>query len=568
MKRLMISTVSALMLAGLPLESFAQDYSLCKSLDPAHVSVDHRASISNFKPAEAYRLCRKFVEVDAAIPNFTPVRKNGETDQHRLENILIYYPWYQSRILRSYIEMYEATGEARFLEKMIADIDVLEADATIQGTYPDGGYGWPAKSKQDVGANNCSRTTNCVLVGGDPYIDDNGDGKPDYTRKVVHSGNLLYPIARLVELLEEDPELDSQLDPEFRGRSDRYLQLIINVINTHNAEFCAAGRTDCGTSGRVSATVKPIADVAYYFTDTQAKGFKSRNKGWNLPTNQQAVMGSVLAILWGLDDSDRDNPLGRGTNNYRDMTKGLARAFWRDIRYRPNDDGHGQFAVWHYWWGQSLNRSSKYEDISHAGLDIEFLVEMRRQGFNARNSSWPFPWGNETTRQGVETIAQNDDILRAFANTFTEAIYLGGNDKLANRVDGSLGQTTKNGIKEVVYGDLRSAFNFLDLAEWDNDVYSFSNASNPNPDSYIVVNNASLPNKVYSIVKCLYDENADTFPNDRLLHHGLARLTKWAVKTSDNDNADDRRIRCDATRTSDDFYTDYMTAYLDKLSGR
>jgi hypothetical protein len=562
-----------------PTMSAAKEHSHCDALNPIYTSIDTRQNISNIKSSEAFRFCKQFLKLESILPDYTPVRTKGQTEESRLDEIVSNYAWHESRVLRAYLEMYYATKDVHFLEKMIEDIDVIQNDSTLPATNGMG-YGWPVRSKGDAPYTETPPYTdiNGSSVDEDGFLVD-AKGKKYYVRDVVHSGLLLYPIARLVQILKEEPTLNSQLAVEYQGRVDSYLALIINVINTHNNRFCY-GSQQCGLvdtngdgifEGTVTNNVKPNIDEAFYYINGTDSQYKKSLRGWNLPTNQQVAMGSVFAILWGIEVLDSRNSLSILTNNYGNMAKGLRRAFMRKIETKVLPNSNKKYKQWGYWWGESAKHfSTKYEDNSHAFIDIEFLIELRRQGLNIRNFTWPFILNFDDNIVYAD-VKESDVILQQFANTFSDIMYQHSNKYVSGRVDGSFSEAIDwDDLNSLEKGGVRNMFGFLDLAEWDNDFVFISSEIKTYNNTPSAINNAAIPNKVYSIVKCAYDLNVNTeaIPADRILLHGLAKLIKWSVFLRDNDNDSDRKIRCNATKSNpDQFYTTYMKAYVNKLEG-
>ncbi len=296
--------------------------------------------------------------------------------------------WGESRMLRSYIEMYYVTEDTYYLDKMIvASDEVLSLMDIKQGVKDFSGksaYGW----------------SNTVYT-------NNGEAY----REVVHSGMILFPIVKFVDIIYSTPELKS--NSYYKGKADKYLVNIKKVVGAHENRWVSGP----------NSIVK--SDEGYYYW---ASSDPIGNAGYNLPHNQQLAMGSVLINLYKLG----------GGWDYKDRAKRMGRIFWRDL------DTQGNSYVWHYWWGDSLSLANKYEDVSHGSIDLEYFLEAYNKEFSIGNSNNLFP--------------TQEDMIK-LVNTFNNNLY-GGAYSSAERVDGS-GSTS----------DMRLIGGWIDLAQFDDGIY-------------------------------------------------------------------------------------------------
>lgn len=332
--------------------------------------------------------------------------------------------WAFGRLLRSYVVMYEATENTYYLDKLIENIDKLMATRDDVRGFKD--------------FTGTARACWSTIYGSQRYCE------------VSHNGFLSFPVMRFVEIVYDSPVLS--VDARYKTKADEYLARTKEVV----------AALDFRWRDISSSKTKIKTDEGYYFwggSDPVASG----NRGWNLPDNQQLAMASTLLVLYDIT----------GEMSYFDKARRMGRIFWRDL------SASGSAYLWHYWWGSSLSKSAKYEDMGHAAIDVEYALRAYKQGFNVVNSTTPFP-----------TVAD----MKRFATVFTNKLYVSPTN-FNDRV---------NGGNDSGDGEPRRVGEWLDLAEF-------------SPS-------------IYSLAKSAVDANS-TFKtsSDSLVVLAYARLTKWAV---------------------------------------
>lgn len=152
---------------------------------------------------------------------------------------------------------------------------------------------------------------------------------------IVHTGMILAGPAEFVRVVGSEAALRG----EFGAKAAEYSARIAESIGDADA----AWRTG------------PDPDEGWYF---------GAHPGKLLPLNQQNALGVVLLEMY------------RATGNpaYRDKVERLARFFHRRLRYP-----HSDYYDWAYWPGEHDDGRGS-EDISHAGINVQFAAECAADG--------------------------------------------------------------------------------------------------------------------------------------------------------------------------------------------
>jgi len=159
-------------------------------------------------------------------------------------------------------------------------------------------------------------------------------GSTNYSKGIryawaVHSGMIVAPMARFAAVVRTDPGLKVRWNPD----ADRLLQVAEEAVAVHDDEFREG----------------PRAEEGYIYCLYLKKP---------VPLNMQ----NALARAWlAIDDATR-------TPKHRERVTQLAR-FLKN-RLRPMEDGS---YVWAYW-PPLEGKSESFEDISHAAINIDFMV--------------------------------------------------------------------------------------------------------------------------------------------------------------------------------------------------
>jgi len=327
---------------------------------------------------DALKACNKYNKMEEEISD------NCKYNKDQL-------PWCASYVMRSYLEMYTATKDTYYLDKFVdlADnavslMDINNGDKDFEGNSV---AGWSQDSDT-----------------GQPY------------RHAVHSGMITYPMACFARIVRDEGLSD------YDSHATNYVTAIANVIEAHDRTY--GGNMYKAGPYEFSKWSISSNKGSYYWRS--ADPVSDTIRGWNVPTNQNLVMGSTLIVMYDLT----------GNLDYKDKAKRLGQAFYNDLDEVSCSDGNCIY-LWHYWWGDSLALSGKYEDVSHGRIDVEFALEAYNSGFN------------------VNSLFPTKDQIGHFARTFKSKLYISPTE-LADRVDG-----TVDGSKNPTPDD---AMGYIDLA--------------------------------------------------------------------------------------------------------
>lgn len=152
----------------------------------------------------------------------------------------------------------------------------------------------------------------------------------------VHTGMIAAPMARFASVIRSEPALTNRWSKD----ADRLLKIAEEAVAVHANEYREG----------------PQADEGYVYCPYLKK---------HLPFNMQ----NALARAWlAIDDATK-------TTRHRERTIRLAQ--FMKHRLRPMEDGS---YVWGYW--PPLEGSTdKFEDISHAAINVDFMVHCFEHDF-------------------------------------------------------------------------------------------------------------------------------------------------------------------------------------------
>ncbi|WP_431897084.1 hypothetical protein [Nonomuraea sp. bgisy101] len=181
----------------------------------------------------------------------------------------------------------------------------------------------------------------------------------------VHTGMITYPMASFVRLVHHSPSL--RRNPRYRAKAAEYLTAVREAAAVHEREWM---------------------DDGYFIWP---KHMPVPYDGTEQPTNQTLGLGLTYAEL----------AAATGERVYRDRTRRLAATFAGDLT-ADADDAY----VWPYWpafgkmyrgytqaddvseWTPSYGSppvgAQQREDLSHAGIDVEFAAVAHRWGLGFR----------------------------------------------------------------------------------------------------------------------------------------------------------------------------------------
>jgi hypothetical protein len=236
--------------------------------------------------------------------------------------------WWESYLLQSYLPMFEATRDTVWLDRFVAHADTLFA---VMRDVPDTGSYWPGYRDGFLG------------WGTTRY-----DPNREYQEYLVHDGQICLPVARFARLVLETPTLHHR----YLAQARRYVSTI-----EHNI-------------------------IAKWYVNWNARRGSGEDLhdfgGWlKLPFNQSLVFGELLLVLDDVSRSPfflRPNP-SVPAKFYSVAPESMALAFRRALL-----SGSNAAYVWHHY--ADTFPDPRWEDISHANLDLSFALEARRHGLS------------------------------------------------------------------------------------------------------------------------------------------------------------------------------------------
>ncbi len=218
--------------------------------------------------------------------------------------------WGESFVLRSYAEMYSATRNIDYLEKVIDHFDRMLK-------HRDDRYGKRDKFMNKV----------YPAWGSSKFTMDK------WRAWLVHQGMILYPVMMFVDFVKSD----SSLVREYGEKADFYLSQVQKTIDSYNDQWISEG------------------DWGYY---QYPEGIHNLSF---LPFNEQNAAGRVLILLTKVT----------GKSEYSDKAERLARDFKKSLIYI--EDKNAYKWIYSAPSPRELNPSGA-EDISHASINIDFAV--------------------------------------------------------------------------------------------------------------------------------------------------------------------------------------------------
>ncbi|MBN1393435.1 MAG: hypothetical protein JW959_00185 [Pirellulales bacterium] len=257
---------------------------------------------------------------------------------------------------------------------------------------------------------------------------------------LVHAGMITDPAARFVYLVNSTPELQST----YAAKASEYETAVRETIDAFDGEW------------------QPLGNEGYY---------KNPSEGMAVaPYNMQNAPGRTMLNLW----------LATGETKYRDKVERLANFMKNDLQLV------GDRYQWKYRSGQT-----KWEDLSHGGIDVDFAFECYQAGIVF----------DETDMQAfVETLKyiyqENEDLFTYYVDGS------GGTDhELSNRIGywGHLGffdedvrQLLADWYGQYVYNDPDSRWASADVQCALAAAYLVQTSPVPEPGAFVLLASAGI----------------------------------------------------------------------------
>ena len=225
--------------------------------------------------------------------------------------------WAQSYLLEAYLDMYEATGDKRYIEKFVS-----QANRVIKNTDVERGI-QDYKGRLRTGWSSTKYSKNK-----EPMI------------HITHSGMILYPLVKFCFLVRQNTKLS-----EYKN----FLETYINFVEKAVSEFDNQWRFDPETKGG-----------SYWFEGDEPL---STDLKAPMPFNGPLAMGRVLIMLYSLTKKDI----------YYNKVTALALYFKNNLI--ETNDG---YYIWGY--RPNLKKYPQIEDISHGAIDVDFAILAYKNG--------------------------------------------------------------------------------------------------------------------------------------------------------------------------------------------
>lgn len=220
--------------------------------------------------------------------------------------------WGESLILESYLDMFVATDDIKYLDKF-----VKQANQVVKNTDKARGV-VDYKNRSLVGWSSRRYSKN-----NEPMI------------WAVHSGMITYPLVKFA-LLVKNLKLDNYSD-----HAQRYKTVAVEAVKLFDENWVFDAKKMTGYYTQFKDA--PVATPA----------------GIPLPFNMQLAVGRTILILYRLTDD----------KEYLVKATGLAQHFKSFLRTTSN----GAY-TWDYWYSDGLRVNKAVEDVSHGGVDLDFVL--------------------------------------------------------------------------------------------------------------------------------------------------------------------------------------------------
>jgi hypothetical protein len=229
--------------------------------------------------------------------------------------------WGESLYLEAYLDMYEGTGNPKYLDKFVLHADRIFANTDKVRNIKD------YKGRSLVGW--CATKYNV-----------------DQVRVVylAHTGMLVYPLIRFSSIIRKGDYAD-----QYRLAAIRYRQTSIEALSVFDHNWIDNPQTKEG----------------YYRFDADEPKDILVLKNMPLPFNQQLAAGRALIVLCK----------ETGEKSYCEKASGLARHF----KNRLKQDKNGA-SIWHYWYDEGFKLYAAVEKYTYAAIDIAFAIMAQQNG--------------------------------------------------------------------------------------------------------------------------------------------------------------------------------------------
>lgn len=247
---------------------------------------------------------------EEALAVFQELRGTYNLDRYQDDPDGAAVGWGAGPALKTYLAAYEATGDIEYLHRIAKNADRIFANRSDR-----------------LGLNDQIRGRPMPAWVTGKYTND----RPHAW--LVHASNFLFPVARWIYLVKQDPELEQT----FGDQAENYLSDCIETMGTFAELDWREGPAD--GEGRF------VGDPG--------------SNGGDLPHNMMHAAGRVYVQLW----------LITGEERFRDKAEKMAYFLKNRLTLRGD----------RYEWRYSTT-NTRTEDVSHGALSVDFAVQAWRAG--------------------------------------------------------------------------------------------------------------------------------------------------------------------------------------------
>ncbi|HEX3031701.1 MAG TPA: Ig-like domain-containing protein [Bacillota bacterium] len=243
--------------------------------------------------------------------------------------------WGESYVLRSYLEMYRATGNEAYLQKFIDQSNsVLAQRDSVRKVTIYNGKSLPAWR---TGPSSGLKTTG-------------------FFHHVAETGMIAYPFADFARLVKQTPAL-----AKYQTTADTYLKAAKDAVGVLKADWRESGNTG-------------------YYVFTPGGTFWA--DGIPAPFNQYAAIARTELAIYQVS----------GETEYLNRVTKMAQHMKSNMKYQSSYDGYS----WNYWYGpgytgwtaaSGLSKNTPsyagykaLEDVSHGAIETDFIYACAKAG--------------------------------------------------------------------------------------------------------------------------------------------------------------------------------------------
>jgi hypothetical protein len=258
-------------------------------------------------------LIARFDQIDLAT--------NGGDGYSKSTNEMGFLAWGENYFIEAYLDMYEGTGNQKYLDKFVQHADRIIANTDKALNIRD------YKGRLLVGWSSTKYNVDKVRV---VYL--------------VHTGMIVYPFIRFSSIIKKD-----DYSKQYRSAAVRYRQVSVEALSSFNNNWIYNKQTKEG----------------YYRYDADEPKDLLVLKDMPLPFNQQLAAGRAVILLCK----------ETGEESYCEKASGLARHFKNRLQHDTNGAN-----IWNYWYDDGFKRYAAVESYSYAAIDIDFAIVAQRNG--------------------------------------------------------------------------------------------------------------------------------------------------------------------------------------------